>query len=183
MYISPLNMMTKKTLYILPLLAMLSGCGVLQSAIKSTFPYTATLTIPRSSAVGEELSVTGTASSFDQHINKAGNNADQVSDVRVVSARIRSVDPSDFNIGNLVSAKVYLSKANGKDEVLVASRMDITPGVGNSLVLDIEDTKQLDGLLHDEKMQLKLVYKLHNHINQNISVRVVLSLSANPGGK
>lgn len=176
-------MMTRKTLFILPILAILSGCGVLQSAIKSTFPYTATLTMPRSSAVGEELSVTGTAGSFDQRINKGGSNADQVSDVRVVSARIKSVDPSDFNIGNLVWVKVYLSKANGKDEILVASRTDITSGVGNSLVLDIEDRKQLDGLLHDEKMQLKLVYKLHNHINQNTSVRVVLGLSANPGGK
>lgn len=176
-------MMTRKTLYILPLLAILSGCGVLQSAIKSTFPYTATLTIPRSSAVGDELSVTGIVSSIDQHINQGGSNADQVSNVRVVSARIRSVDPSDFNIGNLVWVKVYLSRVNGKDEILVASRADITSSVGNSLVLDIEDTKQLDYLLHDEKMQVKLVYKLHNHINQNTDVRVVLGLSANPGGK
>lgn len=176
-------MMTKKTLYILPLLAILSGCGVLQSAIKSTFPYTATLTIPRSSAVGDELSVTGTASSFDQSIKKSGTNADQVSEVRVISAKLQSRDPSDFNIGNLVSAKVYLSKAGGKDEVLVASRTDITPGVGNSLVLDIENSASLDELIRDPKVQVKLVYKLHNHINQNTSVRVVLSLSANPGGK
>ncbi|HWZ15978.1 MAG TPA: hypothetical protein VNW95_12140 [Mucilaginibacter sp.] len=173
----------KKSLYLIAIVLILSGCGVLQSAIKSTLPYTATLTIPRSSTVGDELSVTAPAGSFDQRINKAGNNADQVSDVRVVSARIRSVDPSDFNIGNLVWVKVYLSRVNGKDEVLVASRMDITSGVGNSLVLDIEDTKQLDNLLHDEKMQVKLVYKLHNHINQNTSVRVVLGLSANPGAR
>ncbi len=174
--------MTRRSLFILPILAILSSCGVLQSAIKSTLPYTATITIPRSSAVGEELVITAPAASFDQRINKAGNNADQVSGVRAVSARIKSVDPSDFNLGNLVSAKVYLSKVGGKDEVLVASRTDITPGVGNSLVLDLEDTKQLDGLLHDEKMQLKLVYKLHNHINQNTSLRVILGLSANPGG-
>ncbi|GAC1304010.1 MAG: hypothetical protein NVSMB24_10830 [Mucilaginibacter sp.] len=175
--------MTKRTLFILPILAIFSGCGVLQSAIKSTLPYTATLTIPRSSAVGEELSVTGPAGSFDQRINKAGNNADQVSDVRVVSAKLKAIDPSDFNLGNLVSAKVYLTRADGRNEVLVAERTDIMPGTGNSLVLDIEDTKQLDELLHDEKIQVKLVYKLHNHINQNTSVRVVLGLSANPGVK
>src|SRR5665213_69523 len=174
-------MKKKAVLFFLAL--AITGCGVIQSAIRSTLPYTATVTIPRSSAVGEELSVTGPAGSFDQNISKGGNNADQVSDVRVVSAKLKSNDPSDFNIGNLVSTKVYLSGANGKDEVLVASRTDITPGVGNSLVLDIEDSAQLGELIRDRKVQVKLVYKLHNHINQNTSLRVILGLSANPGKK
>ncbi len=173
----------KKLSFLIALVSILSGCGILQSAIKSTLPYTATVTIPRSSAVGEELSVTAPAGSFDQDISKSGTNADQVSDVRVVSAKLRSVDPSDFNIGNLVSAKVYLTKANGKGEVLVASRTDITPGVGNSLVLDIEDSKKLDELIRGPGVQVKLVYKLHNHINQNTNLRVILGLSANPGKK
>ena len=75
---------------------------MMQSIVKSTFPYTTTLTIPKSSPVGVELSVTGMATSFDQDFKKDGNNADKVSEVRMVSARIESRDPSDFNIGNLV---------------------------------------------------------------------------------
>ena len=99
---------------------VLSSCAMLQSIIKSTFPYTTTLVVPKTSAVGVELSVTGEATSFDQDFKKNGNNADKVSEVRMVSARMESKDPSDFNIGNLAMVKVYMSKADSTDEVLVA---------------------------------------------------------------
>jgi hypothetical protein len=173
--------MKRKTILILFSLALLSvSCAVMQSAIKSTFPYTTTLVIPKTSQVGVELSVSSIASSFDQRVSKDGNPGDKIKQVRIVSAKLQSKDPSDFNIGNLVSAKIYMSKTDGSEEVLVASRTDITPGVGNSLVLDIDNSNLLDKIISEPKSKVRMVYKLHNHIYVTANLRLVLSLSANP---
>ncbi len=176
--------MKRKVLFIsLGLALVLGSCAMMQSIVKSTFPYTTTITIPKSSQVGVELSVTGTGNSFDQDFKKDGNNADKVSEVRIVSARIESRDPSDFNIGNLVWAKVYMSKADSTDEVLVASRTDITPGVGNSMVLDIDNRNFLDQQVRQPQVRIRMAYQLRNHINTDASLHIVLGLGAFPNGE
>ncbi|HEY5325790.1 MAG TPA: hypothetical protein VIJ27_02225 [Mucilaginibacter sp.] len=161
-------------------LLLSGGCAMMQSIIKSTFPYTTTLVIPKSSPVGVELSVTGEATSFDQDFKKGGNNADKVSEVRMVSARIESRDPADFNIGNLVWTKIYMSKADSSGEVMVASRTDISPMVGNSMVLDIDNSNFLDEQAREPKVRIRMVYRLRNHINVNANLHIVLGLGAFP---
>ncbi|MBB3054807.1 hypothetical protein [Mucilaginibacter gotjawali] len=173
--------MKRKVWFILPAITLiLSGCAMLQSVIKSTFPYTTNLEIPRSSAVGVEISVTGMANSFDQDFKKDGNNADKVSEVRMESARVESREPHDFNIGNLTSLKVFMSKVDGTDEVLVASRTDITAGLGNVMILDIDNTHQLEKMVRQEKVRIRMVYKLRNHINVDAHLHIVLGLGAVP---
>jgi hypothetical protein len=173
--------MKGKVLFISLGVALLTGgCAMMQSIVKSTFPYTTTLEIPKSSPAGVELSVTGMATSFDQDFKKNGNNADKVSEVRMVSATMESRDPSDFNIGNLVWVKVYMSKADSTDEVLVASRTDITQGVGNSMVLDIDNSTFLDQQVREPKIRIRMAYQLRNHINVDANLHVVLGLGAFP---
>jgi hypothetical protein len=174
-------MIKRKAFFILSALALLfAGCAMMQSIIKSTFPYTTTVTVPKSSQVGVELSVTGMATSFDQDFKKDGNNADKVSQVRMVSAKVSSEDPTDFNIGNLSMMKIYMSKADSTDEVLVASRTDITPGVGNSMVLDIDNSNFLDHQVREPKVRIRMVYQLRNHINVDANLHLVLGLGAYP---
>lgn len=174
--------MKKKALFIsFSLTLLLCSCAMMQSIIKSTFPYTTTLVIPKSSNVGTELSVTAMATSFDQDFTKDGNNGRNVSEVRVVSAKLQSRDPSDFNIGNMVSVKVYMAKDNGKDEVMVASRTDISAGAGNSIVLDIDNAHFLDQLVRESHVRIRMVYKLRNHINLDAHLHLVLGLGAYPG--
>jgi hypothetical protein len=173
--------MNRKVWIVLLIFALASGsCAMMQSIVKSTFPYTTTLEIPKSSAVGVELSVSGMANSFDQDFKKDGNNADKVNAVRMVSASIESRDPTDFNIGNLSMLKVYMSKADGTDEVLVASRTDITPEVGNSVVLDIDNSNFLDQQVREPKVKIRMAYKLRQHIDVNASLHLVLGLGAYP---
>ena len=164
--------------FILPL--VFGSCAMMQSIVKSTFPYTTTVTIPQSSKTGEELSVTGMATSFDQDFRKDGNNGAKISEVRMISAKLESKDPSDFNIGNLVSVRVYMAKADGSDEVLIASRTDITAGVGNGLVLDIDNSTFLDQRMRESQVRIKVVYKLRNHISTDASLHLVLGLGAYP---
>lgn len=174
--------MMKKLLFLMVIAFILAGCGMVQSIVKSTFPYTTTLVIPASSKTGIELSATSMATSFDQDFSKSGNNGSQVSEVRIVSARLQSREPSDFNIGNLVSARIYMSKADGKEEVLVASRTDITPGVGNSLVLDIDNSHFLDERVREPKIRIRMEYKLRTTSNVDVQIHLVLGLSAYPAG-
>ena len=163
---------------VLPLI--FGGCAMMQSIVKSTFPYTTTVTIPQSSKVGEELFVTGMATSFDQDFKKDGNNGARVSEVRMVSAKLQSKDPADFNIGNFTLIKVYMAKADGSDEVLVASRSDITAGVGNSIVLDIDNSTFLDQRVRESQVLIKVVYKLRNRISTDAGLHLVLGLGAYP---
>jgi hypothetical protein len=173
--------MKKRSLFIsFSLIFVLGSCAMVQSIVKSTFPYTTTVTLPRSSQVGVELSVSGMATSFDQGFTKTGNNADKVSEVRIISAKLLSKDPSDFNIGNLALIKVYMSKADGSDEVLVASRTDITAGVGNSMVLDIDNSHFLDERVREPNVKIRVVYQLRNHIDVDANLHLVLGLGAYP---
>jgi len=162
------------------LIIFLGSCGMFQSIVKSTFPYTTTLTIPASSKPGAEYTAISMATSYDQDFTKDGNNAGHIEDVRVVSAKLRSVDPADFNIGNLVSVRFYMSTHDGKDEVLVASRTDITQGVGNTMVLDIDNSNFLDELIRQPDVRIRMVYKLRNGITSDANLRLSLGLSAYP---
>ena len=165
---------------IVPMLVFL-GCATFQSVVKSTFPYIANLIIPASSQVNTEQSVTGTASSFDQDISKNRDTSARVKEVWVASARLKSENPTGFNIGNFVYVKVYASKAAGADEVLVASRTDVTPDDGNTLELDINNQVYLDKLIHEPQIKIRLVYQLRNPIDVNAHLHLVLRISANPG--
>ncbi|MBK0380137.1 hypothetical protein [Mucilaginibacter segetis] len=169
----------RKLFYVFIIL-IFSACGTVQSIIKSSFPYTATLTIPASAEPGKMLTAISTGNSFDQNFTKDGNNSSRISEVHIVSAKMQSTLPADFNIGNLSSAKIYMAKENGEGEVLVASRTDIGPNSGNSIVLDIDNTHFLDELVREPSVRIRMVYQLRNKINADASLRVALSITANP---
>jgi hypothetical protein len=162
------------------LLLFLGSCGMMESIVKSSFPYTATLVIPASSKVGKSYSAVSLANSFDQNFSKKGNNADKVSEVTIISAKLQSTEPSDFNLGDLKSVSIYMSKENEKEEVLVASRTDITAGVGNTMILDIDNSKFLDPLVREPDIRIKMIYELRKKTNVDVSLHLVLGLNAYP---
>jgi hypothetical protein len=174
----------KKAFFIFPVLAVLcTGCGMFQSIIKSSFPYTTTLTIPASSKVDQNYSAISMANSFDQNFSKSGNNGNRISQVRVISARLRSTDPTDYNIGNIASVKIYLSKEDGSGEILVASRDDIGASVGNNIVLDIDNTQLLDDLVREAGIKVRMAYKLRKTESTDANLYVILGLAAYPSGQ
>ncbi|MDB5133973.1 MAG: hypothetical protein JWP37_576 [Mucilaginibacter sp.] len=176
--------MVKRYLLLLVILNItINGCGMFQSIIKSSFPYATTLVIPASSKVENNYSAISMANSFDQNFSKSGNNGDKISQVRVVSAKLKSVEPSDYNMGDLASVKIYLSKEDGKDEILVASRSDISANAGNNIVLDIDNSQLLDDLVREPGIRVRMAYKLRNKVNTDVSLHVVLGLAAYPAEK
>ena len=170
--------MKKQILFYTFLGLVAAGCATVQSIVKSTFPYTATLAIPASSATGSSQTTVSMGSSFDQNFVKDGNNATKVKEVHIASAKLTVNEPAGFNIGNIQSAKVYMAKADGRGEVVVASRTDIGPNVGTSLVLDIDNSNPLDELVREKSVRIKMVYTLRNKTDVKASLKVTLGVSA-----
>jgi hypothetical protein len=171
-------MMKKTTFFLFAAIFLFGSCGMLQSIVKSTFPYTATLAIPASSDVGQPHTAISTANSFDQDFTKDGNNANRISEVRIISAKLQSKSPSDYNIGNISALRVYMAKADGTDEVLVAVRKDITPNVGNSIVLDIDNSHFLDEIVREPSVRIRMVYVLRKGVATDVELKVSLGIGS-----
>ncbi|OAQ39112.1 hypothetical protein A5893_10605 [Pedobacter psychrophilus] len=163
-------------LFILTIFA--TSCATLQSIVKSTFPYTSNLIIPASSNVGSTLSATSSASSFDQIFTGSGSNTDQITQVRISSAKIESVNPSNQNLGVFKSINIYL--VNGSQQTLVANRKDVSATVGNSLVLDINNSKFLDDYLKSGTVRVKMEYVLQSGLSVDLSVKASLGFNSSP---
>ncbi|MEO5909705.1 MAG: hypothetical protein ABIP95_02400 [Pelobium sp.] len=170
--------MKKLALGLFALTIFASSCATLQSIVKSTFPYTATLIVPASSQTGKTFSATSSASSFDEIFTGSGSNTDQISQVRMSTAKIDAMSPSNQNLGVFKSIKVYL--LSGSKEVLVASRTDIAPSVGNALVLDIDNSKFLDDFVKSGTVRVRMDYVLQSGLSVDLSVKTSLGLNASP---
>jgi hypothetical protein len=173
-------MMKKLTLILLASILFWGSCAMMQRVVKGTFPYTANIGIPASANVDEPHTAISTANSFDQDFTKDGNNAGKISEVRIVSAKLESKDPSNYNIGNIASLRVYMAKADGSDEVMVAIRKDIAATAGNSIVLDIDNSHFLDELVRQSSVRIRMVYKLRKASDVDISLKLSLGIGADP---
>jgi len=173
--------MKKLLLTALTSIILFSGCGTVQSIIKSSFPYTATLVLPASSKNDTTLSATSAASSFDEVFgNQNGNN--YIRDVRIASARLIAANPNDKSMGMFKSVKMFISNA-GSGEVMVASRNDVSENIGSSLVLDIDNSRFLDTYIKGNSLKIRMEYVLREKITTDVSVRTSLSFSSSPNSK
>jgi len=160
---------------------LFTGCGTVQSIIKSSFPYTATLVIPASSKANTTVSSTSAASSFDEIFgNQSGN--DYIRDVRIASARLIASSPNDKSMGMFKSVKMFISNS-GTGEVMVASRSDVAENIGSSLVLDIDNSRFVDKYIKGNSLRIRMEYVLRNDLTTDVSVRTSLSFSSSPNNQ
>ncbi len=160
-------------------LFFVSACGTVESIVKSSFPYTTTLTIPAGTEVGENRSAVALATSFDKNFFKKTNN---INAVKITSAELRSSTPADFDLGNLKSVKIYLTKGDESNAILVASKDNITIDAGNTLALDIDNTNFLDRFIRQPDIKVKMLYQLRKKAIAEASLMVVLNINAVPVG-
>jgi hypothetical protein len=172
--------MKKIIISFLAITGLISGCGTLQSIIRSTFPYTATVIVPANSRTGTTLSITSSASSFDQIITGQGSNTSQIKEIRTASAKLDASNPSNQNLGVFSVVRIYLSRADGSQEVLVASRNDVSANVGNNLVLDIDNSRFLDDVVKGASVRVRMEYVLRSALNTDVSLRISLGFSSTP---
>ncbi|MEJ5962154.1 hypothetical protein [Pedobacter immunditicola] len=170
--------MKKLIIALLTITIGVSGCATVQSIIKSSFPYTATLVIPASSKANATISATSAASSFDEVFgNQSGS--DYIKEVRIASAKITAANPNTQSMGMFKSVKVYISNGNS-GEVMVASRNDIAENIGSSLVLDIDNSRFLDKYIKGNSLRIRAEYVLRNGLTTDVSVKAALTFSSSP---
>lgn len=156
----------------------LAGCATVQSIIKSTFPYTATVVIPASSKSNITISANSAATSFDQVFGNQ-NGTDYVKEVRIASAKIDASNPSNKSLGMFKSVKLFV--VNDKNaEVMVASRSDVQENIGTSLMLDIDNSRFLDNYVKGTSLRIRMEYVLRDNTTTDVSVKVALSFSTSP---
>lgn len=157
------------------------GCATVQSIIKSTFPYTATLVIPASAKANTTISATSSATSFDQVFGNQ-NGTDYVKEVRIASAKLIASNPTNQSMGMFKSVKLFISNGNS-GEVMVASRNDVSENIGNDLVLDIDNSRFLDNYVKGSSLRIRMEYVLRNGLTADVSVRASLNFSSSPNTK
>lgn len=176
-------MNTPQTKRIYPLLiafvvVILAGCATVQSIIKSTFPYTATIVIPASSKSNTTISTNSAATSFDQVFGNQ-NGTDYVKEIRIASAKLDASNPSNKSLGMFKSVKLFVVNDKGA-EVMVASRNDVQENIGSGLVLDIDNSRFLDNYVKGTNLRIRMEYVLRDNATTDVSVRVSLSFSTSP---
>ena len=174
-------MKTRVLIITVALLWVCAGCNMVRSMVKSSIPYTATLTIPASAEVSVTHSAIGEAKSFDQNFALNGISVGKVSEVSIISAKLESTTPDDYNLGNLSWIKIYVSKDDSKNEVLVASRTDISATTGNTLILDAISTQFLDQYVREKDIKIRMTYQLRNKPTTDVSLHLVMGMNAYPG--
>lgn len=163
---------------LIAIVILLAGCATVQSLIKSTFPYTATVVIPASSKSNTTISANSAATSFDQVFGNQ-NGTDYVKEIRIASAKLDASNPSNKSLGMFKSVKLFVANDKG-GEVMVASRNDVQENIGSGLVLDIDNSRFLDNYVKGTSLRIRMEYVLRDNTATDVSVRVSLSFSTSP---
>jgi len=150
----------------------------MQSIIKSTFPYTAIITIPANTKSDVAQNATSTTSSFDEIFGNQ-NGADYIKNVRVASVRLDANNPSKQSLGIFKSVKLFVVNSKGS-EVMVASRSDVSENIGSNLVLDIDNSRFVDDYIRGSNLKVRMEYVLRNSLASDVSVRAAINFSASP---
>ena len=175
--------MKKIILALIAITSIISGCSTVQSLVRSTFPYTATLIVPASSKTNTTVSATSSASSFDQIFTGQGSNTNSVKEVRIASAKVDASNPANQNLGVFKSIRLFISRGDGSSEIMVAQRRDVSSTVGNSLVLDIDNSRFLDEYIKGSTVRIRMEYELRDGLNTDVSVKASLGFSTVPATK
>lgn len=173
--------MKKSFLAIVLISFVIAACSTVQSIVRSAFPYTATLQIPSTSKVGAVLSTSSLASTLDQAITGQGSNTNAVKDVRIASAKVEASIPATQNLGVFKAMRIFVSRSDSAEEIMVASREDIGTTIGRSIMLDIDNSKALDDIIRGSSgVRVRLEYVVRNQLQSDVSVKASLSFSVTP---
>ncbi len=153
--------------------ATLASCSTVSTIMQNTFPYNANFLLTSGSPSNTQLSAVSVATSINQISGVSAN----VKDIRVSTATLTV--PNTTNTGIFKSVRIYLS-SNGSNEVLVASRDNISDTSGSTLSLDVNNSNTLDNVMKGGNVQQRLVYVLKQSPTSDISVRTSLNFSSVP---
>ncbi len=162
------------TVFLLSMVLCFFACKDLDELTKFDISYDTSFTVPSESNVNLPLDV------FTPEITTDSENQFQVNDTRkdliekitLTSLELIITAPEDEDFGFLKSVQVFM-KAEGLNEIMIASKEDIPENIGNLLVLDTVDEDLKEYIKKDEfSLNPKCSLELrHEDLNGNTSVR------------
>lgn len=172
--------MKKSLLALVIIVAMLSGCATVQSIVRSTFPYTADLSVPKSAKLNTTQSVSSQASSFDQIFTGQGSNTNAIADLRLSFVKLTANFPSGQSLGVFESVNIYLSRGDSSKEILIATRDNIAATIGETMMLDANTTLVLDQYIKESTVRIRMEYVLRTALSTDISLKASIGFNASP---
>lgn len=154
--------------------AIVTSCSTVSTIMQNTFPYNSSVVITSGSPANTTLSAIGTGTNINQ-ITGISNN---VKDIKISNANM-SISNGSQGMGVFKSVKVYLT--SGSNEVLVASRDNISENIGSSLSLDTNSNQVLDNIIKSgSSVQQKIVYVLKTSPSADFTVKSSMNFSSVP---
>jgi TonB-dependent SusC/RagA subfamily outer membrane receptor len=127
----------KKTLLISTFGIIAFNIAFNASAQSNTFLYSEGLLIPASENIKSPMSAISAISNFDLIFSHGNSKIKRGTALTVNSAIVELNDPLKKNLGMFRSMKIYVSKGDGSNEILIASQSGISQNLGNSLILTL----------------------------------------------
>lgn len=159
---------------------ILGGCATVQSLVRSTIPYTATMTVPAGVKIGTPQSVTAMASSFDQILTGQTSNTSAVKDIHLSSVRIDVSSPAGQSLRVFKSLKIYISRGDSYKEHLIAASNNVPSSTASGLLLDADTQTLLDEYIKESTVRLRLEYELREGLLRDIVLKTSLSFDTSP---
>lgn len=159
---------------------VMSSCATVQSLVRSTFPYTSTMTVPASSKAQTVQSVSGMAAGFDQVLTGQTSNTSAIKDVRLLSVKLEINSLVNQSLSVFKTIKIYISRGDSRKEHLIAASTDVPSTASGVLVLDADTQTLLDEYIKGSTVRLRLEYELREQISTDIVIKTSLGLDASP---
>ena len=154
--------------------AVIVSCSTVSSIMQNTFPFNSTIVVTKGSPANTTLSTIGTGTGINQLVGTSTN----VKDIRLSNSTV-TITNGDHGMGIFKSVKVYLT--TGSNEILVASRDNISDNIGNTLALDVDNSKTLDNTMKSgSTVQQKIVYTLKSAPTSDVTLRTTLNFTSSP---
>lgn len=166
------TLMKKSIIFSIIAVSTFVGCSTVSTLIQNTFPYNTNFTIAEKTPSNTVLSLVATGNSINQLTGTSSN----VQNIKLSNATA-TVTSNDQSIGIFKSIKVYISSGSGND-ILVASRENISNNIGNSLALDIDNTINLDNMMKSGNLQEKIVFELKSSPVADLKLKTSLQFSS-----
>jgi len=149
----------KKSYLLILLVILFSSCKKIDELTQFTLSFDESVTIPAFPLIIENpISYPDPPFSIETNVTeefaKYNTSPDRIEEVKLEEASLRVLDSNVANFDFLKSIKFYLS-ADGLDEELIASKLNIEDGTGQKLDLDIAG-QDLTAFLQKEVIEIRM---------------------------
>lgn len=164
-----------KSIYLTAVMATtaLVSCSTVSSVLQNTLPYNSTFVVAQGSPAGSQLTAVGGGAGINQITGVSSN----VRDIRATGATL-TVTSGAQGMGIFRSVNVYVS--SGGQDVLVASRDNISDNIGNALSLDVNNQVLDQVMKSGNGIQQRIVYVLKSSPTTDLTVRSSVTFNSVP---